>query len=63
VLRAENHAHRRARPGSRTWTWAKRELLEMFCPADRNWRRQAVEQGVTLVDSALAALSDRACPG
>jgi hypothetical protein len=55
VLRAENHAHHRGRPGSRVYEWAKRELVEMFCPANRAWRRRVLQQGVELIERSLRA--------
>ena len=35
ALRAENRAHHFGRPGEPSYRWAKRWVMEAFCPSDR----------------------------
>ncbi len=58
ALRAENRAHWWGQPEQRAYQWAKRELTEVFVPADRQWRRQALAQGVELCLTGIQALGD-----
>jgi hypothetical protein len=53
ALRAENRLHHWGRPGTCGSSWAKRQLLEAFCPRSRNWRQRAAQQGVELIERAL----------
>lgn len=55
ALRAENQAHHWGRPESPAYQWAKRRLLEAFCPRSPQWRRRALTQGVELIGRALLA--------
>lgn len=54
ALRAENRAHFFDRPGTASYRWAKRELMEAFCPAAPRWREQAIRNGLTIIERALA---------
>ncbi len=53
ALRAEHQAHRFSHPGSADYEWAKRQVMEAFCPKSRNWRESTVEQGLEIVRRAL----------
>lgn len=53
ALRAEHQAHRFSRPGSADYEWAKRQLMEAFCPKSRSWRESSVEQGLAIVKRAV----------
>lgn len=55
ALRAENRAHFYDRPGSSTYRWAKRQLLEAFCPASPRWRSAVVAKGLAIIAQALQA--------
>ena len=54
ALRSEHQAHRFSRPGSVNYEWAKRQVMEAFCPRSGNWRESAVEQGLAIVKRAVA---------
>jgi hypothetical protein len=58
ALRAENRAYFFAKPDSRSYCWAKQQVVEAFCPADRRWRETVVEKGVALIEQALQVCSD-----
>ncbi|HYN26690.1 MAG TPA: DUF2817 domain-containing protein [Burkholderiales bacterium] len=53
ALRAEHQAHRFSQPGSGGYEWAKRQLMEAFCPRSRSWRKTTVEQGLAIVKRAV----------
>jgi hypothetical protein len=53
ALRAEHQAHRFSRPGSAEYEWAKRLVMEAFCPRSRSWRESAVGQGLANVRRAV----------
>lgn len=53
ALRAEHQAHRFSRPGSADYEWAKRQVMEAFCPRSRSWRESTVEQGLAIVKRAV----------
>jgi len=59
ALRAERRAHLYSAPGSATHEWAKRELMEVFCPASTSWREAVVTQGLDIMARALRALADK----
>jgi len=66
ALRAENRAHFFDKRDSHSYRWAKQQLLEAFCPADRGWRRAVVAKGWALIEQAFKACLDPcpgACPG
>jgi hypothetical protein len=53
ALRAEHQAHRFSRPGSAEYEWAKRLMMEAFCPRSPIWRESTVEQGLNIVRRAV----------
>ena len=53
ALRAEHQAHRFSQPGSADYEWAKRLVMEAFCPRSRSWRESTIEQGLAIVKRAL----------
>ncbi len=53
ALRAEHQAHRFSRPGSADYEWAKRQVMEAFCPMSPSWRESAVAQGLAIVKRAI----------
>lgn len=53
ALRAEHQAHRFSRPGSADCEWAKRQVMEAFCPRSPSWRESTVEQGLAIVKRAV----------
>lgn len=53
ALRAEHQAHRFSRPGSADYEWAKRQVMEAFCPRSRSWRESTVELGLAIVKRAV----------
>ena len=53
ALRAEHQAHRFSRPGSANYEWAKRQVMEGFCPKSPSWRESTVEQGLAIVKRAV----------
>ncbi len=55
ALRAENRAHFYGDPASAVYLRAKQQLLECCCPADAAWRRSAVNQGLAIVNQAIAS--------
>jgi hypothetical protein len=57
ALRAENRVHFYGEPTSTRGQYVKNQLLEIFCPKNTNWRRQFLENGATVANQALAALS------
>ncbi|HKQ23769.1 MAG TPA: DUF2817 domain-containing protein [Burkholderiales bacterium] len=59
ALRAEHQAHRFSRPGSANYEWAKRQLVEAFCPKSRSWRESAVEQGLGIIKRAVSVCFGR----
>lgn len=52
-LRAENQAHHWGRAGEPSTIAAKERLRELFCPASAEWRSQALEQGIDIVDKTV----------
>ena len=59
ALRAENQAHHWLESGHSTRARTKRELMEVFVPADSAWRRSVVALGVDILDRSLAAAFPR----
>jgi len=59
ALRAEHQAHRFSRPGSADYEWAKRQLMEAFCPRSRKWRESTVAHGLTIVKRAVGVCYGR----
>ena len=55
ALRAENRAHFFDHPGTASYRWAKRQIMEVFCPAAARWREEVVRSGVEIIDRALAS--------
>ena len=55
ALRSENRAHYYSQAGQPTYERAKKELLECFCPASASWRKTAIEQGLQIIRTAIAA--------
>jgi hypothetical protein len=60
ALRAENQAHFHARPGSSNYRWAKRQVLEAFVPAARDWRRAVVDRALTVIARAITVCNTAA---
>ena len=58
ALRAENQAHFHSRPGSRPYEWAKRCVMESFCPSALRWRELVVTKGLAIIDQAVMACCD-----
>ncbi len=56
ALRAENRAHFYGDPASEMYRSAKQELLECCCPADTAWRRSVLDQGLAIVEQAIASV-------
>ena len=59
ALRAENRAHHHSRPGSRAYCWAKRRLVECFCPASPFWRRKALGRALEVIEQAVEIGAER----
>ena len=55
ALRAENRAHFFDRAGTRSYRWAKRQIMEVFCPSASRWRERVVRSGLTIIDRAVAS--------
>jgi hypothetical protein len=55
AMRRENRAHFYAPHGSSTRRAAKARLLEVFCPASAAWRTKVLNEGLHIVQRALAA--------
>lgn len=55
ALRAENRAYFWGKVDDAVCEWARRRLIEVFAPADKNWRQSVVSQGVDLVQRAISA--------
>jgi hypothetical protein len=51
-LRAENQAHHWDRPDSAATVRTRQRLRELFCSGDAEWRAQALQQGLLLVERA-----------
>ncbi|MCP5118036.1 MAG: DUF2817 domain-containing protein, partial [bacterium] len=56
AIRAENRAHHHASEGSAAYRWAKKELLECFCPGSSTWRRRVVDSGLEILEQGTQAL-------
>ncbi len=56
-VRAENMAHHWCPPGDPRSKRAKAELLEMFCPQSRTWRKQVLSRGMQLIDQSISGLT------
>ena len=54
ALRAENQAHFHSRPGAKPYEWAKRRVMEAFCPSASPWREAGVTKGLAIIDQAVA---------
>ena len=59
ALRAEHQAHRFCRLGSAEYEWAKRLMMEAFCPSSRIWRESTVEQGLGIAERAIEVCSGK----
>ena len=57
VLRAENRFYFHGAKTALAADRIKREMLEIFCPRDPNWRRRFLENGMRVLARATAALS------
>ena len=56
AIRAENRAHHYGSERSPLYQWAKKELLECFCPNAPSWRHQVVESGLGIIGQGTQAL-------
>ncbi|OUL21688.1 hypothetical protein BV372_31405 [Nostoc sp. T09] len=56
ALRAENRAHFFSPPNHPSKDWTRQRLMEVFAPADEDWRDAVVSQGLDLVERAIAVL-------
>ncbi len=56
ALRAENRYHFYGNPQSNDYVNSKRTLIECFCPADVEWRRQVLSNAVSVVEKGARAL-------
>ncbi|OUL20094.1 hypothetical protein BV378_30300 [Nostoc sp. RF31YmG] len=56
ALRAENRAHFFSPPNHLSKDWTRQRLMEVFAPADEDWRDAVVSQGLDLVGRAIAVL-------
>lgn len=56
AMRADNWLHAHGDPADETGRAIKREMLEAFRPADREWQRTVVAHGAGLVEQASPAL-------
>ncbi len=59
ALRAENRAHFWGQADDSACQWARGRLVEVFAPADKNWRDFVVSQGVDLVQRAISACFEK----
>ena len=57
VLRAENQFYFHGDKAAPAADRVRRELLEIFCPGDTNWRRRFLENGMRVLARATASLS------
>lgn len=57
ALRAENFAHWWGDRDTPFYRRSKQQLLEIFAPKEPRWRNKVVEQGIDLVQKAIALLS------
>jgi predicted deacylase len=55
-LRAENQAHHFSGPNEAVTKRAKRNLLELFCPASASWRGKVVGRSVQMIERAIQGL-------
>lgn len=55
ALRAENRAHFFDRPGTASYRWTKRQVMEVFCPSASLWREAVVRSGLKIIDQAIAS--------
>ena len=58
LLRAENRAHHFGRPGEPSYRWAKRWVMEAFCPSDPAWREAVLPPALALIDRSIEKLRD-----
>ncbi|MCG3173924.1 MAG: hypothetical protein GMKNLPBB_02136 [Myxococcota bacterium] len=58
ALRADNWAHRRAIPFSGPWNAAKTDIRDAFYPDSAEWRARVLDQGLSVIQSALDALAN-----
>lgn len=56
ALRAENRAHYFASDQSSVYKKSKAELLECFCPASAQWRRNTIDASLRIIDAAITGL-------
>jgi hypothetical protein len=56
ALRAENRAYWYGRPGTASYRWAKRQVMEVFCPSSLRWREPVVASGLVIIDRALTSV-------
>jgi Protein of unknown function (DUF2817) len=54
ALRAENRAHFWGHPDI-SYEWTKAQLLEVFAPADQDWRESVVSQALKVIQQAMDA--------
>jgi len=59
-LRAENRAVHWGKPGDAQTKQATLRLKELFCPASKTWRSQALRSGVQLIQSAAQSVTHAA---
>lgn len=60
ALRAENQAHRFARPEQASYRWAKRQVKEAFVPASPAWRQATLEKGLAVIGRTVQAAGKEA---
>ena len=56
AIRSENRAHYYASADSKAYRKAKAELLECFCPASEQWRKQVIDSSMQIVTAAIEGL-------
>jgi hypothetical protein len=56
ALRRENRAHHYCAKSTPAYVWAKRELMECFCPESPEWREQTLTAALDLVDKTESGL-------
>lgn len=56
ALRAENRAHFFAKPGTKSYEWAKRQILEAFVPASPRWRQMVIEKSLALIVRSMQVM-------
>lgn len=56
ALRAENRAHHYGTPESASYQWAKKQIMEAFCPQSTTWRNQVIAASLNLIKQTANAL-------